>query len=215
MKRLGKIILNGLFHENPIFVMMLGMCSSLAISTTLTNALGMGMAVTVVLMMSNVIISLLRKLIPDEIRIPVFIVIIASLVKCVQLLMNAYTIELYESLGVFIPLIVVNCIILGRAESFASKNTPLDSLADAIGMGLGYTMAVTIIAFFRELFGNGGVSLYNPFNSTQVIFDLKPLKDFAISLFKLPPGAFLTLGCILAFINYLHIRKAMKEDDQK
>lgn len=214
MKEKWKIIRNGLIDNNPIFVMMLGMCSSLAISTSLTNAIGMGLAVTVVLIMSNFIISCLRKIIPDEIRIPVFIVIIATLVKCVQLLMNAYTPELFNSLGVFIPLIVVNCIILGRAESFASKNNPFDSILDAIGMGLGYTFAVLIIAFFRSIIGTGGISLYNPFNSTQVIFDINFAKDYAISLFKLPPGAFLTLGCILAFINYRHIKKAIKEDEK-
>ncbi len=211
MKKL-KILTNGLFKENPIFVMMLGMCSSLAISTSLTNAIGMGLAVTAVLIMSNFMISLLRKIIPDEIRIPVFIVIIATLVKCVQLLMNAYTPSLYSSLGVFIPLIVVNCIILGRAESFASKNGIFDSVLDAIGMGLGYTMAVLIIAFFREMIGTGGLSFYNPFNSSQVIFDVKFMEDYAISLFKQPAGAFLTLGCILAFIAWMKMRKAMKED---
>ena len=172
MKKID-ILKKGLFVENPIFILLLGMCSSLAITTNLTNAVGMGMAVTAVLIMSNMIISLLRKVIPNEIRIPAFIVIIATLVKCVQLLMNAYTPALYNSLGVFIPLIVVNCIILGRAEAFASKNGIFDSLLDAIGMGLGYTFAVVVISFFRELIGTGGISLLNPFDSSQVIFDLK------------------------------------------
>jgi electron transport complex protein RnfE len=209
MKKID-IFKKGLFIENPIFVLLLGLCSALAITTSLTNAIGMGMAVTCVLLVSNFIISLLRKIIPNEIRIPVFIVIIATLVKCVQMLMNAYTPALYESLGVFIPLIVVNCIILGRAESFASKNGVVDSLLDALGMGIGYTFAVVIISFFRELIGTGGLSLYNPFNASQVIFDIKLFADYAVSLFTQPAGAFLTLGCILAFVQFLNIRKANK-----
>lgn len=209
MKKID-IFKKGLFLENPVFVLLLGLCSALAITTTLTNAVGMGMAVICVLIMSNVIISLLRNIIPNEIRIPVFIVIIATLVKCVQMLMNAYTPALYDSLGVFIPLIVVNCIILGRAESFASKNGVLDSLLDALGMGIGYTFAVIIMSFFRELIGTGGLSLYNPFDASQVIFEVKIFADYAISLFTQPAGAFITMGCILAFIQFLNIRKANK-----
>ncbi len=209
MKKLD-IFKKGLFIENPIFVLLLGLCSALAITTSLTNAIGMGMAVTCVLIMSNVIISLLRNIIPNEIRIPVFIVVIATLVKCVQMLMNAYTPALYESLGVFIPLIVVNCIILGRAESFASKNGIVDSLLDALGMGLGYTFAVLVISFFRELIGTGGLSLYNPFDASQVIFDVKIFADYAVSLFTQPAGAFMTLGCILAFVQFLKIKKEKK-----
>lgn len=204
------IFKKGLFVENPIFVLLLGLCSALAITTSFTNAIGMGMAVLCVLLMSNIIISALRKIIPNEIRIPVFIVIIATLVKCVQMLMNAYTPELYESLGVFIPLIVVNCIILGRAESFASKNSVIDSILDALGMGLGYTIAVVIISFFRELIGTGGLSLFNPFDATQVIFQIDLLSEYACSLFTQPAGAFITLGCILAFIQFLKVRKANK-----
>lgn len=202
----------GLFAENPIFVLLLGLCSSLAITTSLTNAIGMGMAVICVLLMSNFIISLLRKIIPNEIRIPVFIVIIATLVKCVQMIMNAYTPALYESLGVFIPLIVVNCIILGRAESFASKNGVVDSILDALGMGIGYTFAVVIISFFRELIGTGGLSLYNPFDASQIIFQFNFFGDYAVSLFTQPAGAFITLGTILAFIQFLKVRKAKKAE---
>ena len=204
------IFKKGLIAENPIFVLLLGLCSSLAITTSVTNAIGMGMAVICVLLMSNFIISLLRKIIPNEIRIPVFIVIIATLVKCVQMLMNAYTPALYESLGVFIPLIVVNCIILGRAESFASKNGGVDSILDALGMGLGYTFAVLIISFFREFIGTGGLSLYNPFDASQIIFQFSFFSDYAISLFTQPAGAFMTLGTILAFIQFLKVRKANK-----
>ena len=205
-----KIVTKGFIEENPIFVLLLGLCSSLAITTTLTNALGMGMAVTAVLIMSNVIISLLRKIIPNEIRIPVYIVVIATLVKCVQLIMNAFTPELYASLGVFIPLIVVNCIILGRAESFAGKNGVFDSILDAIGMGIGYTFAVLVISFFRQLIGTGGLSLLNPFNAEQVIFEINLFADYAVSLFTQPAGAFITLGLILAFFQGAKIRKAKK-----
>ena len=204
------IFKKGLFAENPVFVLLLGLCSALAITTNLTNAIGMGMAVLVVLVMSNVIISLLRNIIPNEIRIPVFIVIIATLVKCVQMLMSAFTPALSDSLGTFIGLIVVNCIILGRAESFASKNGVLDSLLDALGMGLGYTFAVLVMSFFRELIGTGGLSLFNPFDASQVIFQFSAFSEYAVSLFTQPAGAFITLGCILAFIQFLKVRKEKK-----
>ncbi len=195
------ILKNGLFKENPIFTLLLGMCSALAITTTVTNAIGMGVAVTAVLICSNIIISAIRKIVPNEIRIPVYIVVIATLVKSVQLIMNAYTPELYTSLGVFIPLIVVNCIILGRAESFASKHGLFDSLLDAIGMGLGYTLAVVVISAFRELVGTGGITLNNPLNAEQVLFSFNLFKDYAISSFTSPAGAFLSLGLILGVIE--------------
>lgn len=209
------IFKKGITVENPIFVLLLGLCSALAITTSLTNAIGMGLAVTCVLILSNVIISLLRKVIPSEIRIPVYIVIIATLVKCVQLLMNAYMISLYNSLGVFIPLIVVNCIILGRAESFASKNTVLDSLIDALGMGVGYTLAILLVSFFRELIGTGGLSLVNPFDSTQVIFQFSLFKDYAIGLITQPAGAFLTLGTLIGVINSISNRRIKKATQKK
>ena len=209
------IFKKGITVENPIFVLLLGLCSALAITTSLTNAIGMGLAVTCVLILSNVIISLLRKVIPSEIRIPVYIVIIATLVKCVQLLMNAYMISLYNSLGVFIPLIVVNCIILGRAESFASKNSVLDSLIDALGMGVGYTLAILAVSFFRELIGTGGLSLVNPFDSTQVIFQFSLFKEFAIGLITQPAGAFLTLGTLIGVINSISNRRIKKVTEKK
>ncbi len=213
MKHYLEIIKNGIFNENPIFVLLLGLCSSLAITTSLTNAVGMGLAVTAVLIASNVIISAIRKLVPSEIRIPVYIVIIATLVKSVQMLLNAYSPMLYNSLGVFIPLIVVNCIILGRAEAFASKHTVLESLCDGIGMGLGYTLAILIISFFRQLIGTGGLSFINPFNSDQTIFSFEILKDFAIGIFTQPAGAFLTLGCIIGIIGTVRLRKGAKNHD--
>ena len=212
MKNKFAIFKNGITTENPIFCLMLGMCSSLAITTTLTNAIGMGVAVTCVLLMSNTIISLLRKIIPDEIRIPVYIVIIATLVKCVQLIMHAFTPALYESLGVFIPLIVVNCIILGRAEAFASKNGVVDSIFDALGMGCGYTLALLIISFCRQLIGSGMIELVNPFDSTQIIFSFDVLSQYAISLFSQPAGAFLTLGTIIGVIHTIgNVRKKRAE----
>lgn len=211
----SEIFKNGITVENPIFGLLLGLCSALAITTTLTNAIGMGMAVTAVLLLSNIIISAIRNIVPSEIRIPVYIVIIASLVKCVQMLMNAYALSLYNSLGVFIPLIVVNCVILGRAESFASKNSIMDSIIDALGMGLGYTLAIVTISFFRQLIGTGGLELLNPFNSEQVIFSVSFFKDYAVSLFSQPAGAFLTLGTIIGVIQTVSISKKKKAEAQK
>jgi len=211
----SEIFKRGITIENPIFSLLLGMCSALAITTTLTNAIGMGFAVTCVLVLSNTIISAIRNIVPQEIRIPVYIVIIASLVKCVQMLLNAYAPALYESLGVFIPLIVVNCIILGRAESFASKNKVSDSIVDALGMGLGYTLAILVISFFRQLIGTGELTLLNPFNSEQVIFSISLFKDYAVSLFSQPAGAFLTLGTIIGVIQTVSISKKKKAEAKK
>jgi electron transport complex, RnfABCDGE type, E subunit len=211
----SEIFKKGITVENPIFGLLLGLCSALAITTTLTNAIGMGMAVTAVLLLSNIIISAIRNIVPSEIRIPVYIVIIATLVKCVQMLMNAYALSLYNSLGVFIPLIVVNCVILGRAESFASKNTIMDSIIDALGMGLGYTLAIVTISFFRQLIGTGGLELLNPFNSEQVIFSVSIFKDYAVSLFSQPAGAFLTLGTIIGVIQTVSISKKKKAEAQQ
>jgi len=209
MKKID-IIKNGIFNENPIFTLLLGLCSALAITTNLTNAIGMGLAVTAVLILSNAIISAMRKIVPDEIRIPVYIVVIATLVKCVQLILNAFAPALYASLGVFIPLIVVNCIILGRAESFANKNTVIDSICDAIGMGIGYTFAILVISFFRQLIGTGALELLNPFNTEQVIFSISMFEDFAVSLFTQPAGAFLTLGTIIGVIQTVKVSKEKK-----
>lgn len=211
----SEIFKKGITTENPIFVLLLGLCSALAITTTLTNAIGMGMAVTAVLLLSNIIISAIRNIVPTEIRIPVYIVIIASLVKCVQMLLNAFAPALYNSLGVFIPLIVVNCIILGRAESFASKNNIVDSIIDALGMGLGYTLAILVISFFRQLIGTGSLELLNPFNSEQVIFSISLFKDYAVALFSQPAGAFLTLGTIIGVMQTVSISKKKKAEANK
>ncbi|MGI6588975.1 MAG: electron transport complex subunit RsxE [Peptococcia bacterium] len=197
---LGKEFSKGILRENPLFRLTLGMCPSLAITTSVNNALGMGVAFTGVLLASNVVISALRKVIPESIRIPCYIVIIASFVTLTEMLMQAYMPELFESLGIFIPLIVVNCIILGRAEAFASKNTVLPSFMDGLGMGVGYTLALVIVSTFREILGAG------TFMGHVVFAD----STYSALIMILPPGGFITLGCILGFLNLLQNRKVMK-----
>ncbi len=197
-----KTFFNGLLKENPTFVLFLGMCPTLAVTTGVTNAIGMGLSTTAVLICSNLVISLLRKFIPDKIRIASYVVIIAGFVTIVEMLMKAYLPELSKSLGIYIPLIVVNCIILGRAEAFASKNTFLSSMFDGLGMGLGFTASLTLIASVREILGSGsfaGIPLFGE--------SFQP-----VSMMILPPGAFLTLGVLLAVINIISAkRKARKE----
>ena len=188
----------GLIKDNPVFSLFLGICSTLAITTSVNNAIGMGVSVIIVLIMSNVIISCVRKITPDEIRIPVYIVIIATLVKIIQMLIQAYA----PSLGVFIPLIVVNCIILGRAEAFASKNGILDSALDGLGMGLGYTLAVLVMSFIRELISTGGIKVVNPFNEAQVWLNLHIIpENFTISVFGSSVGAFITFAVLAAAVG--------------
>jgi len=184
----------GFFRENGVFVLLLGLCPTLGVTTSAVNGLGMGIATTFVLVMSNVIISLVRKLIPTKIRIPTFIVIIASFVTIVELVMAAYVPDLYEALGIFIPLIVVNCIILGRAEAFASKNSLISSFLDGLGIGLGFTMALVMLGSIREILGTGS------------FLGLKIIPGEPILIFILAPGAFLGLGYLIAFVN--KIRKA-------
>ena len=181
----------GFFKENPILVLVLGTCPTLATTSSALNGMGMGIATTFVLIGLNVVISLLSKVIPDKVRIPAFIVIIASFVTIVDLFMQAYVPSLYEKLGIFIPLIVVNCIVLGRAEAFASKNSVLSSLIDGAGMGLGFTMALGILGAFREIVGSGAV------------FGYKFIKGDGILVFILAPGAFIALGYLIALINKL------------
>jgi electron transport complex protein RnfE len=209
-----KIFLAGIFKENPNLAMFLGTCPTLATTTSLDNALGMGIAVIFVLVLSNIAISLIRKTVPDEIRIPVYIVIIAAIVSVVEMLMQAYTPSIYSALGIFIPLIVVNCIILGRAEAFASKNSVLDSIVDGFGMGIGFTCSLLIMATFRQVLGTGVYSLNNLFNSTQNIFRLNIFSsDYAIGILTQPAGGFLTFGLIVAIINAvgLFMKKHKKE----
>ena len=203
----------GLIKDNPVFSLFLGICSTLAITTTVNNAIGMGVSVIIVLIMSNVIISCVRKITPDEIRIPVYIVIIATLVKIIQMLIQAYAPSLNTSLGVFIPLIVVNCIILGRAEAFASKNGILDSALDGLGMVLGYTLAVLAMSFIRELISTGGIKVVNPFNEAQVWLNLHIIpENFTISIFGSSVGAFITFAVLAAAVGAYKQHVTAKEE---
>ena len=202
-----KNFLKGIIQENPLFVSILGTCPALATTKTVEAALGMGILFTIVLVCSSVLVSLLRKLISDEIRTPAYIVIIATFVTIVKMMTNAFLPELYSTLGVFISLIVVNCIVLGRAEAYASKNSVFDSLIDALGMGVGYTLAIIIMALFREILGTGAFSFgaifsFVPYFKLQII-----PKEFAISLFQTPVGAFIVFGLILAVLAFRKNRK--------
>ena len=187
-----KILLNGVIKENPTFVLMLGMCPTLATTTSAINGMSMGLATMFVLICSNLVISLIKKLTPDMVRIPVFVVVIASFVTILQMVMQAFVPGIYATLGLFIPLIVVNCIILGRAEAFACKNGPIESIFDGIGIGLGFTIGLTALGVVREILGGGSV-----FGITLLPESLNML------LFVLPPGAFITLGFLVAIVNKL------------
>jgi electron transport complex protein RnfE len=185
----------GFFKENPVLVLLLGMCPTLGVTSSAINGLGMGLATTFVLVMSNLVVSLIKDFIPDKVRIPSFIVVIATFVTIVEMVMQAYLPALFNALGLFIPLIVVNCIVLGRAEAFASKNPPLASILDGLGMGLGFAMALSMLGTIRELLGSGkifGISIYP--------------SDYGMLVFVLAPGAFIVLGYLIAFIN--HLKKA-------
>ena len=189
----ANIIKNGIVKENPTFVLMLGMCPTLATTTSAMNGLSMGLATMVVLICTNFVISLLKSLTPDKVRIPVFIVVIAAFVTILQMFIKAFLPDVDKALGLFIPLIVVNCIILGRAEAFAAKNSPVASLFDGVGIGLGFTMALTLLGVVRELLGAGSV----------FGFSLGLPDETNILLFVLPPGAFITLGFLIAIVNKL------------
>lgn len=186
----------GFFKENPVLVLLLGMCPTLGVTTSAINGLGMGLATTFVLVMSNLVVSLVKSQIPDKVRIPSFIVIIASFVTMVELIMQAYVPSLYEQLGLFIPLIVVNCIVLGRAEAFASKNNTLSSILDGLGMGLGFAMALTILGGIRELLGNGS------------FFGFKFIQGDGMLVFVLAPGAFIALAYLIVIINKINKKTA-------
>lgn len=192
MKPWMERIYNGVIKENPSFVLMLGMCPTLAVTTSATNAIGMGLSTTAVLIVSNWVISLLRKIIPDNVRLPAFIVIVASFVTVTELLMEAYTPTVYDALGIYIPLIVVNCIILGRAEAYASKNPPVLSIMDGLGMGLGFTIALFLLGAVREIVGAGTV-----FGITMTPSVFEP-----IAIFVRSPGAFLVLAFLVAIMNF-------------
>jgi len=186
----------GFIKENAVFVLFLGMCPTLGVTTSAINGLGMGLATAFVLVMSNLVVSLIKNAIPDKVRIPAFIVIIASFVTVVELVMKAYVPSLFDALGLFIPLIVVNCVVLGRAEAFASKNTVWSSIVDGAGMGLGFTMALTILGAVRELLGSGA------------FFGMKLISGDAMLLFILPPGAFLALGYLIVLANMIKEKTA-------
>ena len=190
-----KVLLNGIIKENPTFVLLLGMCPTLGTTSSAINGMSMGLATMAVLVFSNLIISLIKNLIPDMVRIPCFIVVIASLVTILQMVMQAYLPDLYATLGLFIPLIVVNCIILGRAEAFAAKNGPIASIFDGIGMGLGFTLGLTLLGATRELLGTGRIFSLPVFS-----------EEYGALVFVLAPGAFIALGYLIAIINKL--RKA-------
>ena len=206
-----KNFLKGIIAENPLFVSILGTCPALATTKTLEAAIGMGFLFTIVLLCSSVLVSLLRKFISEEIRTPAYIVIIATFVTIVKMLANAFLPALYSTLGVFISLIVVNCIVLGRAEAYASKNGPFDSFIDALGMGVGYTLAIMLMAIFREFLGTGafvfGETLPFPRAIELRIFP----EEYAISLFQMPAGAFIVFGIILAVLAFIKNRKAEKK----
>lgn len=187
-----KVLINGLIKENPIFVLLLGMCPTLATTSSALNGMSMGLATMFVLICSNIVISLIKNLIPDKVRIPAFIVVIATFVTLVQMMMNAYVPALADSLGIFIPLIVVNCIVLGRAEAFASKNGVFSSFFDGVGIGLGFTVALTLLGAIRELLGTGKIF-------SMTIFP----ENFGALLFVLAPGAFIALGYMIAIFNKL------------
>lgn len=199
MNKCMERLYNGIVKENPTFVLMLGMCPTLAVTSSLMNGFGMGMTTMVVLTASNAIISLLRKVIPDKVRMPAFIVIVASFVTIVQFLLQAYLPSLNDSLGIYIPLIVVNCIILGRAESYASKNSVIPSVFDGIGMGFGFTIGLSFLGFFRELIGAGTIL------SHRVIPE-----DYCIKIIGLAPGAFFVLAALVAVQNKIRISKGKK-----
>ncbi|MCC0631941.1 MULTISPECIES: electron transport complex subunit RsxE [unclassified Clostridioides] len=195
---LAKVFKNGLIDENPTFVQVIGMCPTLAVTTSAINGIGMGLSTAAVLICANLVISLIRKITPDKIRIPIFVVIIATFVTIVGMVLKAYVPALDKALGIYIPLIVVNCLILARAESFAFKTGPLASIVDGVGQGLGFTVALTIIGAVRELLGNGSL-----FGMTLFGASFQP-----VLIFILPPGAFLTLGFLFAGFNKLRSKKA-------
>ena len=193
-------ITRGIYEDNPVLKQALGLCPTLAVSSSVSNGIGMGLAATFVLICSNVLIAMLRKMVPDKIRIPIYIVVIATFVTIIDLAMAGFVPDLYKRLGIFVPLIVVNCIILGRAEAFAGKNSVWASFKDGIGMGLGFTFALLIISTIREVIGNGtflGIPLFGA--------DFEPVMFFALA-----PGAFVTIGFILAFVAWLDRRKSAK-----
>jgi len=201
MNKYVERLYNGLVKENPTLVLMLGMCPTLAVSTRAFNGIGMGLSTTAVLILSNLVISWLRKVIPDQVRLPSYIVIVASLVTVTELLIEAYLPSVYDALGIYIPLIVVNCIILGRAEAYANKHTPMLSIMDGLGMGLGFTIALTLAGLVREILGNG----------TAFGAQILPASVEPIGIFIQPPGAFLVIAVFIAIMNAIGIKTRQRQ----
>lgn len=208
-----KIVSNGIFEQNPTFKLVLGMCPTLAITTSAFNGLGMGIAATLVLLCSNALVSLLRKVIPDKVRIPAYVLIIATLVTLLEMVLKKFVPTLYSALGIYLPLIVVNCIILARAEAFASSNKVGDSILDGLGMGLGFTLALTLIGFIRELLGNGTI-FAGTLGSLSFGLSLRAAQKYSLKFFVLPAGGFMTLGLLMAAVNAITDSKAKKKQAQ-
>lgn len=208
-----KIVSNGIFDQNPTFKLVLGMCPTLAITTSAFNGFGMGIAATLVLICSNALVSLLRKVIPDKVRIPAYVLIIATLVTLLEMVLKKFVPTLYSALGIYLPLIVVNCIILARAEAFASSNKVGDSILDGLGMGLGFTLALTLIGFIRELLGNGTI-FAGTLGSLSFGLSLGAAQKYSLKFFVLPAGGFMTLGLLMAAVNAITDSKAKKKQAQ-
>lgn len=202
MSGIGREFTKGIITSNPIFILAIGLCPALAVTTSLEKALGMSAAVTFVLLASNIIISAIRKLVPDIVRIPTFIIIIATLVTIANMLFQAYVPALHKSLGIYLPLIVTYCLIMGRAEAFASRNPVVHSIADALGIGIGFALALILISFIRELLGTGGISIFG-----NDLFTVPGLGDNPVSIFILPGGAFLIIGLLLALFRWMGVVK--------
>ena len=201
-----QVLTKGFFKENPVFIIMLGLCPTLGVTTQVINGIGMGLSVIFVLVFSNIFISMLKNIIPNSVRIPSYIVIIAAFVTIVEMVMHAFAPSIYKALGIFLPLIVVNCIILGRAEAFDNKNTVLDSFLDGVGMGVGFTMALTLIAFIREVFGAGTITLV-PMGGFDGVIEIPLFYTYPVRVLTLAAGALLLMGYLKAFFEWNANRK--------
>lgn len=208
-----QIVSNGIFAQNPTFRLVLGMCPTLAITTSAFNGLGMGLAATFILICSNALVSLLRKFIPDKVRIPAYVLIIATLVTLLEMILKKFVPTLYDALGIYLPLIVVNCIILARAEAFASTNKVGDSILDGLGMGLGFTLALTLLGIVREVIGNGTI-FAGSLGSVQFNPNFGAWQNYSLKFFVMPAGGFLTLGLAMALVNALTDYRAKKKNEE-
>lgn len=212
-----KKVFNGLFSENPVTVLLLGLCSALAVTTKVENAYLMGLSVTIILIFSELVVSLIRKLVPENVKTPTYIIIIGTFVTIIELIMKTYITPLYDALGIYLPLIVVNCIILGRCIQVASKDKPSNSMLDGLGSGLGYTLVIVIISFIREVLGNNTITLIDSLSSitnNKVIINVLPNNQIIpMQIFTSPAGAFITLGALIGIINYIKGKKVKHESN--